>query len=138
VAAVRLAAREQQDRRRVAECGQPSLRGRLAKEATAHPERRYRVLVFDGCRTSDYEKHIRSTGGFDTFSTDVIQTTRTVGFYAEAEAFTGFVDGIIKQYSAEDVIAGMNLMMRTYETKGHAKHEAKPFAGSGFSDNPGR
>jgi len=112
--------------------------GRLAKEATAHRERKYRVLVFDGCRTSDYEKHIRSTGGFDTVSTDLIQTTRTVGFYAEAEAFTGFVDGIIKQYSAEDVIAGMNLMMRKYETKGHSAHEAKPFAGSGLSDNPSR
>jgi len=112
--------------------------GRLAKEATAHPERKYRVLVFDGCRTSDYEKHIRSTGGFDTVSTDLIQTTRTVGFYAEAEAFTGFVDGIIKQYSAEDVIAGMNSMMRKYETKGRSAHEAKPFAGSGLSDNPGR
>jgi hypothetical protein len=61
-----------------------------------------------------------------------------VGFYAEAEAFTGFVDGIIKQYSAEDVIAGMNLMMRKYETKGRAKHEAAPFAGSGFGDNPSR
>jgi hypothetical protein len=112
--------------------------GRLAKEATAHPERKYRVLVFDGCRTSDYEKHIRSTAGFDTSSTDIIETTRTVGFYAEAEAFTGFVDGIIKQYSAEDVIAGMNLMMRKYETKGKAKHEAAPFAGSGFGDNPSR
>jgi hypothetical protein len=112
--------------------------GPLAKAAAAHPERKYRVLVFDGCGTSDYQKQIRSTTGYDPFSTDIIQTTRAVGFHAEAETFTNFVDSIVKQYSAEDVIAGMNLMMRKYEDEGKAKHESRPFAGSGFGDNPSR
>ena len=112
--------------------------GSLAKETAAHPERKYRVLVFDGCRTSDYQKHIRSTAGYDPFRTDIVETTRTVGFYAEAETFTNFVDSIVKQYSAEDVVAGMNLMMRKYEDEGKARHESRPFAGSGFGDNPGR
>jgi hypothetical protein len=112
--------------------------GLLAKESAAHPERKYRVLVFDGCRTSDYQKQIRSTAGYDPFATDIIETTRTVGFHAEAETFTNFVDSIVRQYSAEDVIAGMNLMMRKYEDEGRAKHESRPFAGSGFGDNPGR
>lgn len=112
--------------------------GLLAKEAAAHPERKYRVLVFDGCRTSDYQKQVRSTAGYDPFSTDIIETTRTVGFEAEAETFVNFVDGIIKQYSAEDVIAGMNLMMRKHEDAGRSKHLPKPFAGSGLGDNPTR
>jgi hypothetical protein len=112
--------------------------GLLAKETAAHPERKYRVLVFDGCRTSDYQKQIRSTGGYDPFRTDIIETTRTVGFQAETETFVNFVDGIVKQYSAEDVIAGMNLMMRKYEDAGRSKHKPRPFAGSGFGDNPSR
>ncbi|HEU5055021.1 MAG TPA: DUF4157 domain-containing protein, partial [Kofleriaceae bacterium] len=41
--------------------GAPVQTGRgnaLATQAAAHPERRYRVLVFTGCRTQDYERSI--------------------------------------------------------------------------------
>ena len=111
--------------------------GRLASEAaaaSADRQRRYRVMVFDGCRTQDYEQHIRSTPGFDRRSTDMIETNRETGFYAEAEAFMAFLEGIIGQQSAEEVVHGMNREMRAHEEG----YEGAPFTGSGFGDNPSR
>lgn len=104
-------------------------------DAAAQTDRRYRVLVFDGCRTRDYERSIRTTPGFDTRSADIIQTTRTVGFGAEAEAFMAFLDGLVGQQSAEEVVRGMNEQMAGHE-QGHSG--TPPFAGSGFGDNPSR
>jgi hypothetical protein len=111
--------------------------GRLATEAAAHPDRRYRVNVFDGCRTQDYERSIRSTPGFDTHSADIIETRRTVGFYAEAETFMSFLEGIIGQQSAEEVVRGMNQEMREHEDGG-GNTESAPFVGTGLGGNPRR
>jgi len=108
--------------------------GQLAEEAAAHPERKYRLMVFDGCRTQDYERNIRSTPGYDRRSTDMIQTRRAVGFEAEVETFMAFMEGIIGQQSAEDVVKGMNAQMAAHETD--AAGESAPFVGSGFQDNP--
>jgi hypothetical protein len=108
--------------------------GQLGEEAAEHPERRYRVLVFDGCRTQDYETSIRSTPGFDTRSADIIETTRETGFLAEAEAFMGFLDGILGRQSAEQVVQGMNQQMRESEEG----FEGNPFRASGLGDNPRR
>jgi len=108
--------------------------GELATQAAANPDRKYRVLVFDGCRTQDYEGAIRKTEGFDTKSADVIETRRTVGFGAEAEAFCAFLDGLVGQQSAEDVVKGMNEEMKGNE-EGYA---GAPYVGSGFGDNLSR
>jgi hypothetical protein len=108
--------------------------GELATQAAANPDRKYRVLVFDGCRTQDYEGAIRKTPGFDTKSADVIETRRTVGFGAEAEAFCAFLDGLVGQQSAEQVVKGMNEEMKGNE-EGYA---GAPYVGSGFGDNLSR
>jgi hypothetical protein len=112
--------------------------GRLATEAAAHPERRYRVNVFDGCRTLDYERSIRSTPGFDAHSTDIVETRRTVGFYAEAETFMSFLEGIIGQQSAEEIVRGMNQEMREHEDGGGNRRGSAPFVGTGLAGNPRR
>jgi hypothetical protein len=108
--------------------------GALGAAAAANPNRKYRILVFDGCRTSDYEKSIRKTPGFDPRSADIIQTTRTVGFGAEAEALMAFLDGLVGQQSAEEIIKSMNEEMKQHE----GGYAGAPFAGSGFGDNPSR
>lgn len=90
--------------------------GALAAAAAAHPEHKYHVDVFDGCRTRDYETSIHGTAGQDTGSTDIIQTKRTVGFKAEAATFAAFLDSIIGQHSAETVIKDMNNALKEHET----------------------
>jgi len=108
--------------------------GAEAAQAQTDRQRRYRVMVFDGCRTQDYEQHIRSTPGFDTRSADMIETNRETGFYAEAEAFMAFLEAIVGQQSAEEVVHGMNREMRAHEEG----YEGAPFKGTGFGDNPSR
>ena len=106
--------------------------GVLADAAAATPDRRYRVLVFDGCNTRDYERAIRRTPGFDTRSADIIGTTRSVGFGAEVEAFMAFLDGIVGEQSPAEVVRGMNEEMRQHESD----YSGSPFRGGGFEDNP--
>jgi hypothetical protein len=108
--------------------------GKLAEDAAANPDRKYRVAVFDGCNTRDYERAIRKTPGFDTRSADIIGTKRTVGFGAEVEAFVAFLDGLVGQHSPAEVIKGMNEEMKEHE----GGYSGAPFEGSGFADNPSR
>ena len=89
--------------------------GALAAAAAAHPEHKYHVDVFDGCRTRDYETSIHGTAGQDAGSTDIIQTTRTVGFKAEAATFAAFLDSIIGQHTAEQVVKDMNNALKQKE-----------------------
>ena len=89
--------------------------GTLAAGAAAHPEHRYHVDVFDGCRTRDYEKSIHGTSGQGTGSTDIIQTNRTVGFLAEAATFAAFLNSLIHMQSGEQVIKGMNQELKQHE-----------------------
>ncbi|MGH3768747.1 MAG: hypothetical protein ACRDS0_15205 [Pseudonocardiaceae bacterium] len=108
--------------------------GALDAAAASHPEHKYRVLVFDGCRTQDYETSIRATPGFSTRSTDIIGARREVGFGAEVEAFVAFLDGIVGQQSPEEVAKGMNEEMKSHE----GGYSGAPFKGSGLEDNPSR
>lgn len=107
--------------------------GALATEAAAHPERKYRVLAFKGCNTEDYGRGIRSTPGFDTWSTDIIDTGRVVKTAGIIEAFTAFLDAVVRQQSAEGVVEDMNQAM-----KGKEPFTTKPFGASGLADNPSR
>jgi hypothetical protein len=106
--------------------------GALADGAAANPDRKYRVLVFDGCNTRDYEQAIRKTPGFDTRSADIIGAVRSVGFGAEVEAFTAFLDGIVGEQSPAEVVKGMNEEMKEHE----GGYKGAPFKGGGFEDNP--
>ena len=106
--------------------------GSMAGATAANPDRKYRVLVFDGCNTHDYERAIRKTPGFDTRSADIIGTTRSVGFGAEVEAFTAFLDGLVGEQSPAEIIKGMNEEMKEHESD----YSGAPFEGRGFEDNP--
>jgi hypothetical protein len=46
-----------------------------------------------------------------------------------------FLDGLVGQQSAEEVVKGMNQEMKEHES-GYSG--GGPFAGSGFGDNPSR
>jgi hypothetical protein len=106
--------------------------GALAAAAATHPEHKYHVDVFDGCRTRDYETSIHGTGGQDAGSTDIIQTKRTVGFKAEAATFAAFLDSIIGQHSAEQVIKEMNQALKHHE----AGYAGEAFEVSGKKYDP--
>ena len=108
--------------------------GRLEKETTAHPERKYRLLVFEACRTGDYENTLRSTQGFSSKEMDLIGTSRSIGFMAETAAFMAFLDGVIAQKSSEGVVKDMNKQMREHE----AHYSYDPFMATGMGDNPRR
>jgi hypothetical protein len=91
--------------------------GTLATEAAAHPERRYRVVVFDGCRTQDYESSLRSTPGFDRSSTHTITTSRTVYGDDDAATIASFLDSILHQQSAETIVRNMDDVQDTIRTE---------------------
>lgn len=101
----------------------PGKGGAMDAAAAAHPERKYRVLVFNGCITNQYEKSIRSTPGFGTQSTDILATKKTIYWGEETPAFEAFLDGILAQQSAEKILKDMD-----------AGRGA--FTGSGIEDNP--
>lgn len=108
--------------------------GRLEQDTTAHPERKYHVLVFEACRTGDYENTLRKTQGFDSKSMDLIGTRREIGFRGETAAFLGFLDGLMSQGSVEGVVKSMNKGMKEHEQG----FTSDPFLATGAGDNPRR
>lgn len=82
--------------------------GPMAKAQAENPEHRYSVLVFDGCRTQDYVKSIRSTPGLDAKGADVLATKRTLNWGDEAATLGTFLDGILAKQSAGAVIGAMD------------------------------
>jgi hypothetical protein len=83
-------------------------RSELATEAAEHPERRYRVVVFDGCTTRDYEDSFRSTPGFGRGTTQTIETTRTAYWGDYGRTLGAFIDSIIEQQSTEEIVRNMD------------------------------
>jgi hypothetical protein len=98
------------------------------------------VLVFDGCRSQDYDPSLRATGGFGTREADIIETTRTIGFTrdiskperVEVQAFKTFLSDLMDQDSGERIVKDMGAQMKEYE--GHYK--GAPYVFSGLADNP--
>jgi hypothetical protein len=113
--------------------------GRLELAAAASAQR-YRVLVFDGCRSQDYDRSLRATGGFGTREADIIETTRTIGFTrdlgkperVEVQAFKTFLSDLMDQDSGERIVKDMGAQMKDYE----AGYKGAPYMFSGLGDNP--
>src|SRR5262249_49343752 len=113
--------------------------GRL-ELATAASSHRYRVLVFDGCRSQDYDRSLRNTGGFGTREADIIETTRTIGFTreiskperVEVQAFNAFLSDLMDQDSGERIAKDMGAQMKEFE----AQYKGDPYTFSGLGDNP--
>jgi hypothetical protein len=82
--------------------------GELDKQAKAHPERKYRVSVFNGCSTNDYESSLRATPGMDSHHTDTFSSTTTLYWDNMAATMAAFLDSILKMQSAEDTAKAMD------------------------------
>jgi hypothetical protein len=116
--------------------------GNRLEQATAGSSHKYRVLVFDGCRSQDYDRSLRSTGGFGTREADIIETTRTIGFTkdiskperVEVQAFKTFLGDLMAQMSGERIVKDMGAQMKDYESG----YKGDPYMFSGLGDNPSR
>lgn len=104
-------------------------RGKLANVAKAYPERKYRLWVFDGCRTQDYVKSIRSTPRYGSRSTDILATRRTTFPSDAAATLASFLDSVLAQQSAEEISKGMDAQKK----KAAGTVTYRRF---GFEDNP--
>jgi len=111
--------------------GAPLVTGRTG-ELAAPSKQQYRLLVFDGCRTKDYLTSIRKISGYDSKSTDIIDTKRTVDSNDDVRTLAAFLSTILKQQSAEQIIRDMDAQNIT-ERKTPSDVAIK---GEGFEDNP--
>lgn len=79
------------------------------KQAAAdEPERKYRVVVFDGCRSVDYNKSIRATPGYDAKAADVFGSTKSLNWGDEGKTLAAFLESILHMQSAEQVAKNMD------------------------------
>jgi uncharacterized protein DUF4157 len=109
--------------------------GELATKAAAAPERKYRILVFDGCRSVDYEKSIRATPGFDAKSADTLASSRTLEWGDEGPTLAQFLTGIIAMQSAEEIVKNMDAQQHV--GVGAARHvQTGAYGAYGIQDNP--
>jgi hypothetical protein len=74
----------------------------------AEPERKYRVVVFDGCRSVDYNKSIRATPGYDEKSADMFGSTKSLNWGDEGKTLAAFLDSLLHMQSAEQVAKNMD------------------------------
>jgi hypothetical protein len=87
---------------------QTGKKGPLAEKLAGEEARKYRVLVFDGCRTKDYVKAVRSTKGLESGKADIAATRRSVDWGDEANTLAEFLDGIIGQQDKASLIKDMD------------------------------
>jgi hypothetical protein len=83
-------------------------KGPLGDAADAAPDRKYRVMVFDGCRSVDYEKQLRKTKGFDSKSADMFGSSVELNWGDEGKTLAAFLDSIIAMQSAEKIATNMD------------------------------
>ena len=81
--------------------------GELDQAAAGEKQRRYRMIVFDGCTTKDYEKSIRETPHYDNKSTELIETRHPVYLDDYQATLAAFLDSIIGQQSAPQTFQNM-------------------------------
>lgn len=105
--------------------------GELDERTAAHPARRYRVAVFDGCRATDYEASLRATPGMDRYVTDTMASTVSLYWDNIAATAAAFVDSILAMQSAEDMARAMDDAQTTTMRAGKGTIQAY-----GVDDNP--
>ena len=96
--------------------------GELASDASEQTERRYRILVFDGCNTKNYETSLRKTPGFGKqgeSTAQTFETTRTVYGDDAPAKLAAFLDSILGQQSAAQIVKDMD------KAQGYMENEAK-------------
>ena len=105
--------------------------GALAKATAAQPDRKYRVVVFNACSTEDYKPAIQGTPGFDPRSADILMSQRETLWAHYAEGLLAFLDSVVGQQSAEQVVKAMNQAEPDDETSKAAFGPGNP-AGMGL------
>jgi len=110
---------------------QTGVGGPLAKAADKHPERHYRVIVFDGCRSEDYNKALRATPHFDTRSMDELGSSHELMWGDEGGTLAAFLDGILKMQSAEEIARRLDDQQKSLSKADHPAYHAY-----GIKDNP--
>jgi hypothetical protein len=105
--------------------------GELDRRTSAHPERKYRASVFDGCRATDYESRLRATPGMDKFATDTFASTISLYWDNIGATMAAFLDSFLGMQSAEDIAKAMDDVQTTTGMAG--KGTIKAF---GTDDNP--
>lgn len=93
----------------LADSGKPKATGKDGTLAQDADEKRYRLWLFNGCRTQDYVKSIRTTpGASDARDVGVMASTRTLYWSDIGETLTTFLDGIVATQSGSDLAKGMD------------------------------
>ncbi len=90
----------------------------------------YRLWVFDGCRTEDYLASIRATPALVASHVDLIVTKHLTYFNDKAPTLDAFIDGLVAQRSAEQLVALMDARNTTSREAGAV------IAADGLTDNP--
>jgi hypothetical protein len=80
----------------------------LATAAGKATGRKYRVLVFEGCRSVDYDQQLRATAGFDTEQADMFGSSVEVNWGDEGKTLSAFLDSLLQMQSAEQIATNMD------------------------------
>jgi hypothetical protein len=99
----------------------------LATAAGKATDRKYRVVVFDGCRSVDYDQQLRATAGFDTQQADMFGSSVEVQWGDEGKTLAAFLDSILQMQSAEQIATNMD----NQQSVGPGSYHAY-----GINDNP--
>ena len=92
----------------LAKTGKQLETGKNGALAQSEADAKYKIWVFDGCRTMDYERALRDTPGQDKAHTDIVQTNKTVSWTSAAPHVVAFLQSLIDQTSAEHLVRNMN------------------------------
>lgn len=90
-------------------------------------DRKYRVVVFDGCNSVRYEKELRKTKGFDNHSADMFGSSVELNWGDEGKTLAAFLDSIIHMQSAEQIANNLDKQQSVGTGSYHAY---------GVGDNP--
>jgi len=99
----------------------------LGDAAAKAADRKYRVVVFDGCNSVDYERQLRKTSGFDAKKADMFGSSEELNWGDEGKTLAAFLDSLIKMQSAEQIAKNLDKQ----QTAGSGVYHAY-----GITDNP--
>ena len=76
--------------------------------AIGKTDKNYRLWLFDGCRTQDYNKSIRATPGADSRDLGVMASTKTLYWSDIATTLAAFLDGVVAAQSGATLTRGLD------------------------------
>jgi hypothetical protein len=93
----------------LADSGKDPATGADGTLGTDGEEKKYRLWLFNGCRTQDYVKSIRATPGATSGKdVGVMASTRTLYWSDIGETLAAFLDGLVATQSGSELTKGMD------------------------------